>query len=116
MPLIARSGSRAELSVLPVVAIVFVWFFVFDTVFTFIRRLLARRRVWEAHREHIYQKLVIEGQQHSFVTVVYGLASALLCAAVLLAIGLSGVFQWLVLVSLAVPTLLMTYLGVRKKR
>jgi UDP-N-acetylmuramyl pentapeptide phosphotransferase/UDP-N-acetylglucosamine-1-phosphate transferase len=116
MPLIARSGSRAELSVLPVVAILFVWFFVFDTVFTFIRRLLARRRVWEAHREHIYQKLVIEGQQHSFVTVVYGLASALLCAAVLLAIGLSGVFQWLVLVSLAVPTFLMTYLGVRKKR
>lgn len=116
MPLIARSGSRAELSVLPVVAVLFVWFFVFDTVFTFARRLVARRRVWEAHREHIYQKLIIEGQQHSFVTILYGLASALLCTAVLLALGLSGVYQWLALALLAVPTLVMTYLGIRKKR
>lgn len=116
MPLIARSESRVDVPILPVVAMLFVWFFVFDTVFTFARRLLARRRVWEAHREHIYQKLIIEGRQHSTVTLLYGFASALLCAVVVLAIGLSGSYEWLAFLSLVVLTLFVTYLGVRKKR
>jgi UDP-N-acetylmuramyl pentapeptide phosphotransferase/UDP-N-acetylglucosamine-1-phosphate transferase len=93
-----------------------VWFFVFDTVFTLTRRLLARRRVWEAHREHIYQKLIIEGKQHSTVTLLYGLAATLLCVLVLFAVDLSGSYQWLAFLSLFVLTVFVTYLGIRKKR
>lgn len=114
MPLIVRSETRVELPVLPVVAVLFVWFFIFDTVFTITRRLFARRRVWEAHREHIYQKLVIEGAQHHTVTVLYGLSSTLLCTTVLLALGLSGIYHWLAFLSLLVLTLFITHLGIRK--
>jgi UDP-N-acetylmuramyl pentapeptide phosphotransferase/UDP-N-acetylglucosamine-1-phosphate transferase len=116
MPLIARSESRTDIPILPVVAVLFVWFFVFDTVFTLTRRLLARRRVWEAHREHIYQKLIIEGRQHSTVTLLYGLAATLLCVLVLFAVDLSGSYQWLAFLSLFVLTVFVTYLGIRKKR
>jgi hypothetical protein len=67
-----RSTNRDPDS--PIVAVLFVWFFVFDTVFTLIKRLIGRRRVWEAHREHIYQKLVIEGWPHAPVALVYNSA------------------------------------------
>ncbi len=115
MPLIARSEIRMELPLLPIVSVLFVWFFVFDTVFTLTRRLFARRRVWEAHREHIYQKLIIQGVQHSTVTLLYGLSSALLCTVVLFALGRSEIHQWLAFSSLIVLTLFITYLGIRKR-
>lgn len=59
-------------ALIPLLATLFVWLFLFDTVFTFLKRLLGRKRVWEAHREHLYQKLVIEGFSHQTVSTVYG--------------------------------------------
>ncbi len=115
MPLLARNEFGHDAPVLPVVALMFVWFFVFDTVFTFIRRLLSRKRVWQAHREHIYQKLIIEGKNHSTVTLIYGFASALLSFFVLLSLMLSGIYAVLAFLSLVVLTLLVTYLGLRER-
>ena len=46
--------------------------FVFDTGFTFLRRALRRENVFSAHRTHLYQRLVIAGQSHRFVTLLYG--------------------------------------------
>jgi UDP-N-acetylmuramyl pentapeptide phosphotransferase/UDP-N-acetylglucosamine-1-phosphate transferase len=115
MPLMMRSEARSDMPTLPVIAVLFVWFFVFDTIFTFARRLAARRRVWEAHREHLYQNMVIEGREHSTVTLIYGIASAVLCASVLLGLILSGIYPWLAFLSLIVLTLLITYLGQSKK-
>lgn len=46
--------------------------FVFDTGFTFVRRALRRENVFSAHRSHLYQRLVIAGQTHRFVTLLYG--------------------------------------------
>ncbi len=114
MPLLARAETQLNTPILPIVAVLFVWFFVFDTVFTLIRRLLGQKRFWEAHREHIYQKLIIEAKDHSTVTLIYGFASAFLCTLVLLAIILSGIFPWLALLSLILLTLLVIYLGIRK--
>ncbi|MEO8573814.1 MAG: glycosyltransferase family 4 protein [Pyrinomonadaceae bacterium] len=116
MPLLARHESRVDVSVLPFVALLFAWFFVFDTVLTLFRRLLGQQRVWEAHREHIYQKLVIEGRQHSTVALFYGIASAFLSGMVLIAIVFSGIYWLLVFLSLLVLTCLVGYLGIRKKR
>lgn len=59
------------------IALLLIWLFVFDTVFTFIRRILDGERVWEAHRRHIYQRFVIAGFSHQIVTGVYGLISIL---------------------------------------
>jgi UDP-N-acetylmuramyl pentapeptide phosphotransferase/UDP-N-acetylglucosamine-1-phosphate transferase len=116
MPLITRSEAPTDIPVLPVAAVLFVWFFVFDTIFTFTRRLAGRRRVWEAHRDHIYQKLIIEGKAHSTVTLIYAFVSAVLCTLVLLGLFFSGIYPWLAFLSFVLLTLFVTYLGVRKKR
>ena len=63
---------------LPIIAVLLVWLFVFDTIFTFLRRIFNGEKVWEAHRGHIYQRLVIEGFPHRSVTISYGLFSALI--------------------------------------
>ncbi len=81
-------------AVLPVVAaqtddrsavagILVVWPFVFDSAFTFSRRLRRREDVFAAHRSHLYQRLVIVGYTHRFVTLLYAtLALSGLAAAV----------------------------------
>lgn len=50
-----------------------VWPFVFDASFTFVRRALRHENVFEAHRSHLYQRLVILGHSHRSVTVLYAL-------------------------------------------
>jgi UDP-N-acetylmuramyl pentapeptide phosphotransferase/UDP-N-acetylglucosamine-1-phosphate transferase len=58
-----------------VVGILVVWPFIFDTAFTLVRRLNNKENIFEAHRSHIYQRLVIAGYSHRFVTFIYmGLA------------------------------------------
>lgn len=65
-----RSESR-----LPFIATLLVFCFVIDSLLTFFKRLAKKERVWEPHREHIYQKLVIKGYSHRFVTIFYGVIS-----------------------------------------
>ena len=61
---------------LALMGILFVWPFVFDATFTFLRRLKDGENVFAAHRSHLYQRLVIVGYSHRFVTLLYmGLAS-----------------------------------------
>jgi UDP-N-acetylmuramyl pentapeptide phosphotransferase/UDP-N-acetylglucosamine-1-phosphate transferase len=60
---------------LPVVGFLLVWPFIFDTSFTLVRRLIKGDNIFAAHRSHIYQRLVIAGYSHRFVTLLYmGLA------------------------------------------
>jgi Fuc2NAc and GlcNAc transferase len=75
LPFIAKSENSKNAADIPLIAILLVWLFVFDTVFTFIRRLLKKQKVWTAHREHLYQKLVIAGKSHQFVAGLYGILS-----------------------------------------
>jgi Fuc2NAc and GlcNAc transferase len=116
IPLIARKELKTEASMLPVVAVLFVWFFVFDTVFTLIRRLLGGKRVWEAHREHIYQRMIIGGRRHATVTLTYGLAASLVALLVVLGWLFSGIYPVLAFLSLIVLTATGAYLGIRQNR
>jgi len=89
-----------------------VWPFLFDTAFTFMRRLLKRERVFRAHRSHLYQRLVIAGVPHLRVSALYfaldliglGCAVALLRHAAharalsLSLIGLAATALWLLVV------------------
>jgi UDP-N-acetylmuramyl pentapeptide phosphotransferase/UDP-N-acetylglucosamine-1-phosphate transferase len=43
------------------------WFFLADGGFTIFRRLMRGERIWEAHRTHLYQRLVISGLRHDQV-------------------------------------------------
>lgn len=53
------------------------WPFLFDAGFTLARRTARGERLWEAHRSHLYQRLVIHGWSHGAVSMLYaGLAAA----------------------------------------
>jgi Fuc2NAc and GlcNAc transferase len=57
----------------PLAALLFVWPFVFDGMYTIFRRLSRRENIFEAHRSHLYQRLVIAGKSHAWVAAVYGI-------------------------------------------
>ena len=107
LPLLAaRQTETSELrAFLPWFGVLFVWFFVFDSVFTFLGRLARGEKVWEPHRRHIYQKLVIDGLSHARVTILYGTASLILVAAALLSSGTPSAFLPAVLALVAVETM-----------
>ncbi|MDQ3392590.1 MAG: glycosyltransferase family 4 protein [Bacteroidota bacterium] len=58
--------------------IIFLWFFLSDGAFTIIRRALAGEKIWEAHRSHLYQQLVISGASHSKVVSMVMLSALVL--------------------------------------
>lgn len=54
-----------------------VWPFLFDSSFTFLLRLSRGENVFAAHRSHLYQRLIIVGYSHRWVSSLYiGLAVA----------------------------------------
>jgi UDP-N-acetylmuramyl pentapeptide phosphotransferase/UDP-N-acetylglucosamine-1-phosphate transferase len=50
-----------------------VWPFLADGIFTIMRRLRRRENIFNAHRSHLYQRLVIAGISHRNVSCIYGL-------------------------------------------
>jgi Fuc2NAc and GlcNAc transferase len=75
LPLLAIRADGPLASASPVVGLLPVWPFIFDTAFTFVRRLRRGENVLEAHRTHLYQRLLISGRSHRFVMFLYsGLA------------------------------------------
>ncbi len=84
LPLLSASGrlpwSGALLS-----GFLLVWPFITDAALTFIRRLLHGEPVFQAHRSHIYQRLVIAGHSHKTVTLLY---AGLSCLGVIAAVTL----------------------------
>lgn len=69
LPLAVRADAVPE--VLPVAAVP-LWPFIFDTSLTLVRRLLAGENIFQAHRSHLYQRLVIAGWSHRAVAMLYG--------------------------------------------
>ena len=76
MPLLANTGNDESDKLLPLTGLLFVWLFILDTVVTFVRRAFRREKVWRAHREHIYQRLVQSGWSHASVSILYGVLTA----------------------------------------
>ncbi len=73
MPFMFRQHEVANSNLLPFIALLFVWPFVFDSAFTLFRRMLRGERVWTAHRQHLYQYMVISGRSHKWVSTLYGI-------------------------------------------
>jgi UDP-N-acetylmuramyl pentapeptide phosphotransferase/UDP-N-acetylglucosamine-1-phosphate transferase len=69
LPLAVRADAVPE--VLPVAALA-LWPFIFDTSLTLLRRLRAGENIFQAHRSHLYQRLVIAGWSHRAVASLYG--------------------------------------------
>jgi UDP-N-acetylmuramyl pentapeptide phosphotransferase/UDP-N-acetylglucosamine-1-phosphate transferase len=69
LPLTVRADAVPE--VLPV-AVLALWPFIFDTSLTLLRRLWAGENIFQAHRSHLYQRLLIAGWSHRAVASLYG--------------------------------------------
>lgn len=82
--------------------------FVADASLTLGRRLLRGERIWQAHREHGYQKLILLGWSHRRCVLAWYAAMACCAAASLLLINASRSLQWMLLgalMALALVTL-----------
>jgi FlaA1/EpsC-like NDP-sugar epimerase/UDP-N-acetylmuramyl pentapeptide phosphotransferase/UDP-N-acetylglucosamine-1-phosphate transferase len=56
----------------PLVGLLLLWPFVFDTSFTFLRRLSKGENIFRAHRSHLYQRLLQANKTPSLVALLYG--------------------------------------------
>jgi UDP-N-acetylmuramyl pentapeptide phosphotransferase/UDP-N-acetylglucosamine-1-phosphate transferase len=75
LPLMALKESPPQARLFPLVGITLLSLFVFDGMITLLKRIARMEKVWHAHREHIYQKLVISGFSHRVVTGIYAVLS-----------------------------------------
>ena len=90
------------------------WHYIWDTAFTFIRRLKNGERVTQAHRTHLYQLLNQLGLPHARVTALYLTVGALQGVGALVLVQLEGPARLLVFVPFIVFQAGLT-LGVTKK-
>ena len=51
--------------------------FLFDTAYTLLRRARARKNVFAAHREHVYQRITPDAARHRQASIVYFALAAL---------------------------------------
>ena len=86
LPLMARTSVTKSPDLLPIAAVLFVWFFLFDSVVTIVRRAIRGEKIWIAHREHLFQRLVSAGYTHRRVTVLYGVLASILSISVLVSV------------------------------
>ena len=115
VPLMALKEKPEGSFIIPVIGISFVWFFMFDTVLTFGLRLLTGKKVWMAHREHLYQRLILSGYSHRFVTVLYGIFAAIVGTSAIAFAVFRGSFEILLLSTITFLTATLLFVGFRKK-
>jgi UDP-N-acetylmuramyl pentapeptide phosphotransferase/UDP-N-acetylglucosamine-1-phosphate transferase len=78
LPLMALKESKEHSVFFPAIGITLVLLFVFDSVITLFKRISRLEKVWHAHREHIYQRLVISGFSHKRVSGIYAILSIII--------------------------------------
>jgi len=81
--------------------------FVFDATFTLLRRLARRERIWIAHRQHAYQKLVLTGWNKRKLATWALVAMICNAAAACAALRQSGSERYVIISVLAVAWLLL---------
>jgi UDP-N-acetylmuramyl pentapeptide phosphotransferase/UDP-N-acetylglucosamine-1-phosphate transferase len=108
-----------KLPVLLLLSAAFYWLFIFDTVFTFVRRIIEREKFWQAHRSHLYQKLVVAGFSHQFVTILYGGISILTIVMTVFVMLKENVGEAFLIIAIGVQSLgllIFTYIFMEKKQ
>ncbi|HSJ13821.1 MAG TPA: glycosyltransferase family 4 protein, partial [Longimicrobiales bacterium] len=109
LPLMAWGTARLGVAALCIVGV-----FVFDTAFTFLRRISRGENVLQAHRSHLYQRLVVAGSSHGAVTSLYATLAAMLAAAGI-AVALTPPYWLLLATMLTVGATAGLWLHVRRQ-
>lgn len=107
MPFLVREQGILRPALLPVVAVLFVWLFVFDSALTLVRRLIRGERVWTAHQEHLYQRMVIGGRSHQFVSTLYGVVAVVIAVPAALLVDHHDSSTSYILVAIALFSMIM---------
>ena len=105
-------ASHTSYLVMPLLFGHFIW----DTAYTFVRRLRNGERVTEAHRTHIYQLMNQMGFQHAHVTIVYLVVGALQGVAAIMLVNLDGSVRLLVFVPFIAFQVVLTKIVMRRAR
>jgi len=80
----------------------FVTVFIFDSGLTFLRRLLRGENILQAHRSHLYQRLVKKGYSHRAVTMLYLVLAVFLGGCGLVYVRANGVVPAVALASASI--------------
>ncbi len=111
LPIVATNGGSSKAGLPLLIGVLAVWPFAFDSLITLFRRGLRGEKVWSAHREHLYQRLVIGGWSHARVTSIYGVLAALSSAvAILYALALPFATIDVLCVSIAITSVIFVFL------
>jgi len=103
-------ASHVSYFVMPMLFFHYIW----DTMYTLIRRMRAGERITQAHRSHLYQLMNRLGLSHARVTGVYVLIGVLQGLAALLLVQLQGELRILVFVPFIALQLFLT-IGVTRR-
>ncbi|MDH3702467.1 MAG: glycosyl transferase, partial [Alphaproteobacteria bacterium] len=76
----AAAGYWAPALILPL-------YYLADATITLLRRAARREKVWQAHREHFYQRAVQNGRSHARVSLAVLAANVVLAALALVAVA-----------------------------
>lgn len=114
MPLLVLDKETSNAPIITLAAIVFVWFFLVDTILTFLLRVLSGKKFWYGHREHFYQKLVISGLSHKSATMLYGFLSAVSVAVFILWLDFRGRLDFLLLFVIVICTVIPVLLAITR--
>jgi len=114
MPLTPIGHAKSPGWLMPA-ALSFLWLFFFDSVYTFVRRAVRGEKVWLAHREHLYQRMVIAGYEHGEVTLLYTALSVFTSVLFFTAYWFRGNAVLLLLFSYLISAFLVMVALLRKK-
>ena len=103
--LVVETHGSVALPCALVAGVLVLWPFLADGTFTIFRRLSKGENIFQPHRSHLYQRLVIAGRPHRQVTSVYAAFAALggafgWCVATRRVIGVSGAISAMLLLSI----------------
>lgn len=91
------TDGRLSVLVAPVIFLPFL----FDVAWTLVSRMIRGQHILNAHREHIYQLLILCGLSHARAAILYMALISLSAAAAIFMLAMPPALQWLAPLSLA---------------
>jgi UDP-N-acetylmuramyl pentapeptide phosphotransferase/UDP-N-acetylglucosamine-1-phosphate transferase len=104
MPLLFAIEFARPAPWLPLATVLMIWPFLFDSIFSRIRRLGRTKMVWAPHKEHLYQLLVAAGYSHATASLVYGGLAGISASTAIFAVFRTGPISFTLLSAVLLAT------------